>query len=208
MPAAEAEAVKLFSNAYLAMRVAYFNELDAFCDARDMETSLVVQGVCADSRIGDFYNNPSFGFGGGCLPKDLRQLGNSFGGVPHALIRAIAESNETRMESVVDAVASRARALAGAACPVVGMYRLSMKSGVDDVRSSSMRRVAEGLQERGLRVIAYEPVACAVGPYGFEVVRDFRAFKDESDLIVANRWADELSDVSCKVYTRDLFGRD
>lgn len=233
MTASEAEAVKLFSNAYLAMRVSYFNELDSFAISHGLDAAAVVKGVCADSRIGDFYNNPSFGYGGGCLPKDSMQLVSSFGKVPQALAVAIPKANEVRMRFIVDAVVTHVNAFvaSGVECPVVGVYRLSMKVGVNDMRSSSVEAVIERLmavarlREPNMRVLVYEPALFDDGSHegglvqatkhpvvaqldGCEFTGDLDRLKRESDLILANRWSDELAEVAEKVFTRDLFGRD
>lgn len=208
--ATEAEAVKLFANTYLALRVAYFNELDTYCEARGLSTADVVRGVCLEPRIGDFYNNPSFGYGGYCLPKDTKQLLANYRDVPQELVRAIVESNRTRKDFVADEVLRRVNDLvySGVAAPVVGVYRLTMKSGSDNFRASSVQGVMKRVKARGVPVLVYEPTLDAPEFFGSEVTHDLASFKSRCDLIVANRWSDELADAAGKVYTRDLFRRD
>lgn len=208
--ATEAEAVKLFANTYLALRVAYFNELDTYCEARGLSTADVVRGVCLEPRVGDFYNNPSFGYGGYCLPKDTKQLLANYKDVPQNLIAAIVDSNRTRKDFVADEVLRRVNDLvySGVAAPVVGVYRLTMKSGSDNFRASSVQGVMRRVKARGVPVLVYEPTLDASEFFGSEVTHDLASFKSRCDLIVANRWSDELSDVAGKVYTRDLFRRD
>ncbi len=197
----EAEAAKLFSNTYLAMRVAFFNELDTFAAASGLATRSIVDAVGLDPRIGAHYNNPSFGYGGYCLPKDSRQLLAAYrqGGVPQDLMGAIVASNETRIEAIADDIAAR-----GAS--TVGVHRLAMKAGSDNARASAILGVIERLLARGITVLVYEPGAAA--PERVEVVDDLEAFKARAGLIVCNRWSAELADVADRVYTRDLFGRD
>ena len=205
----EAEAVKLFANTYLALRVAYFNELDTYCATRGLSTADVVRGVCLEPRIGDFYNNPSFGYGGYCLPKDTKQLLANYRDVPQNLIGAIVESNRTRKDFVAQQVAERAEGLAAPGeRPLVGVYRLTMKTGSDNFRASSIQGVMRRLSERGLSMLVYEPTLDAPEFFGAEVTHDLADFKERSTVVVANRWSDELSDVADKVYTRDLFKRD
>lgn len=206
----EAEAVKLFANTYLALRVSYFNELDTYCATKGLSTADVIRGVSLDPRIGDFYDNPSFGYGGYCLPKDTRQLLANYRDVPQNLVQAIVDSNATRKDFVADQVLARVNELAcsGVVRPVVGVYRLTMKSGSDNFRASSVQGVMKRVKAKGVPVIVYEPSFRGDEFYGSEVTSDLDAFKSCCDVIVANRWSDELSDVAGKVYTRDLFRRD
>lgn len=210
MGTTEAEAVKLFANTYLALRVAYFNELDTYCEVRDLDTAEVIRGVCLEPRVGDFYNNPSFGYGGYCLPKDTKQLLANYKDVPQNLIEAIVEANRTRKDFVADEVMQRVMDLVyeGIERPLVGVYRLTMKSGSDNFRSSSVQGIMKRVKAKGIPILVYEPTLDDAEFFGSEVTHNLATFKERCSVIVANRWSDELADVDDKVYTRDLFRRD
>ena len=201
MDSTEAEAVKLFANTYLALRVAYFNELDSYAELRGLDSAQIIKGVCLDPRIGQEYNNPSFGYGGYCLPKDTKQLLANYKDIPQNLITAIVQANHTRKDHITEMILARDP-------QTVGIYRLTMKTGSDNFRASAIQGIIKRLRAEGKKILVYEPAARQTEVFHAPVTDDLSVFKEKSDLIVANRWSPDLADVKDKVYTRDIFQRD
>ena len=201
MDSTEAEAVKLFANTYLALRVAYFNEVDSYAELRGLDSAQIIRGVCLDPRIGQDYNNPSFGYGGYCLPKDTKQLLANYKDIPQNLITAIVQANHTRKDHITEMILMRDP-------QTIGIYRLTMKAGSDNFRASAIQGIIKRLRAEGKEILIYEPAAQQSEIFHAPVIDNLLAFKEKSDVIVTNRWSDDLMDVKDKVYTRDIFQRD
>lgn len=199
----EAEAIKLFSNAYLASRIAFFNELDTFAESKCLNSKDIISGVCSDPRIGNYYNNPSFGYGGYCLPKDTKQLSSNFHNIPNEIISSVVSSNETRINFISRSIINKINKN-----QTVGVYRLTMKTNSDNYRNSSILKVIENLIDNGINVIIYEPICHEEMLFGSKIIKDLREFKQKSDLIIANRYSKEIEDIKDKLYSRDIFHID
>ncbi|MDY4001689.1 MAG: UDP binding domain-containing protein, partial [Streptococcus orisratti] len=208
MTSTEAEAVKLFANTYLAMRISFFNELDTYAYSNNLDSKSIIEGVGLDPRIGDYYNNPSFGYGGYCLPKDTKQLLSNFDNIPQDLIQAIVSSNNTRKDYMANKIIERVTSLRLSQQPVIGIYRLTMKSNSDNFRDSSIQGIIRRLSDYPFRIIIFEPHLRTDVWQGYEVINEFEEFASQSHIIVANRYSSQLDSVGDKIFTRDIFYRD